>query len=92
MDQVGIGIIEQRAAGSEAQRDREPPTERLDQPPLVVRIPQGMEMRQLPPFSTGPFERWSKRCRWEVGRCGLGQTTSVVSRIARRDLSQTSLS
>ena len=54
-------LDEQRRCGFQPQRDRQTTAERLDQAPLLVRRPEGTEVRHLPAFPPGPFERRAER-------------------------------
>src|SRR5690606_15241061 len=39
-------------------RDRQPSTEWLDEPTVLVSLPQRLEIRHEPAFATDPFEWW----------------------------------
>src|SRR5690606_12493343 len=65
VDEVRIGVVEQRARWPQAQRHRQAAAEGLDQAPPRVRLPQRPQVWNLPPLASGPLERRTKRGRAE---------------------------
>ena len=64
VDDVRIGVVQERARGPETQRHGQAAAEWLDEAPLCVQTPERCEMRHLPPLAAGPLEQRTKR--WEV--------------------------
>ena len=56
VDQVRIGVVEQGLLGLKAKRNRQTTTERLNESPMRVRLPERLQVRNLPTLSAGPFE------------------------------------
>ena len=61
IDRMGIDVVEQRGGRHQSQRDRESAAERLDQSPVLIRVPQWAQQGNLPSFAAGPLQRRPKR-------------------------------
>lgn len=66
IDQVWIGIVEKSFARLQAQRDRKSAAKRFYQFLLGMGLVEFAQMRNEPPFATGPFEgkRFAEWARW----------------------------
>jgi hypothetical protein len=61
VDQVGVGVVQERALRQEPERHRQPSAEGLDQSTMAVRFPERPKVGHLPALATGPLQRRSHR-------------------------------
>src|SRR5439155_17001853 len=61
IDQVRVHVVQERAFRHQPERDREPATERLDQPALLLARPMLDQVGKLPPLAAGPLQRRARR-------------------------------
>jgi hypothetical protein len=67
VDQVRVGVVEEGLRRREAERNRQPAAERLDEAAMRVRRPQLPQMRNLPALAAGPLQRRSRRDNLAIG-------------------------
>ncbi len=73
IDEMGVGVVKERAFGQEPERDRQPPAKGLDEPRSGMRFPKRPEVRYLPALSAGPLQGWTERGR----HSGCGHSASL---------------
>ncbi len=61
VDEMLVGIVEQRTTGQQPERHGKSATERFDETSPGVRFPQGPQIRHLPPLSARPLQ-WRAEC------------------------------
>ena len=62
VDDVRVGVVQERARGHQAERHREAAAEGLDEAAARVRRPDGLKVRHLPPLAARPLEGRAKHC------------------------------
>ena len=73
VDQVRIGVIEQRACWQKPQGDGQATTKRLHEPRPGMPLPQGEQVWHLPSLSARPFQGRPESGRADVA--GIRQST-----------------
>src|SRR5262249_17488673 len=71
VDEMRIGVVQERARWHEPERHRKPATERFDEATMAVSGPERTEVRHLPALASGPLQGRQAHGTLRRGPCHL---------------------